>query len=628
MSLKVEVQNISGLRGTHSFDFQEGLNMVRAPNAQGKTSLLNALYLIVANENIPKEELFNYLTENEITGYVKLEFNNKKMEVVLSKNTKGEVEITKVKVDTNIFPKVSTYLSYLRESSKLYKAITSADDILIQNWYNEMTQVNKFHVAFMTIQDIFHFFENKVDDLKERQDEDIEPILKLISKKENELDGLNKEKQEISDDPKFISDNKNTKVLNNEISILEQDSIPLKSSKKALALEMSNLTERLENLDGEINERLELQKNLKNTRTTLTTEKESLEHLFFEKEQRLKKLRNEKSIIDDRKDEYVSKYNEKEPLKDRSICPLCENKIDKAKMNNYLRELNSKINESLEKSVSLERKIKNIKNEVNDIKQRIKDIKSKIQDMPKKLSSEISERKTKKSKILSEIKANKERLSELDEEINKIEETLEAKKEERKKINPELRKELDNVIEPQIQEIEIKIQKLKDRRKIFLKENQELHITLKKREIAEQIFNRYKNKVDMIKKEMIKYLNDKEKDFFELLQLAELEKINFDPDNFKIEIQRANKTFTTLKKMSSAERSLITIIIGYIVKQTIIPDEPIFLIDEITSEMDETRFLDIINAISKEIPYLIVARPTPYDGKRKLISNENIIQAI
>ncbi len=628
MSLKVEVQNISGLRGTHSFNFQEGLNMVRAPNAQGKTSLLNALYLIVANENIPKEELFNYLTENEITGYVKLEFNNKKMEVVLSKNTKGEVEITKVKVDTNIFPKVSTNLSYLRESSKLYKAITSADHILIQNWYNEMIQVNKFHIAFMTIQDIFHFFENKVDDLKERQDEDIEPILKLISKKENELDGLNKEKQEISNDPKFISDNKKTKVLNNEISILEKDSTPLKSKKKALALEMSNLTERLENLDSEINERLELQKNLKNTRTTLTTEKESLEHLFFEKEQRLKKLRNEKSIIDDRKDEYVSKYNEKEPLKDRSICPLCENKIDKAKMNNYLRELNSKINMSLEKSVSLERKIKNIKNEENDIKQRIKDIKRKIQDMPKKLSSEISERKTKKSKILSEIKANKERLSELDEEINKIEETLEAKKEERKNINPELRKELENVIDPQIQEIEIKIQMLKERREIFLKENQELHITLIKREIAEQIFNHYKNKVDMIKKEMIKYLNDKEKDLFELLQLAELEKINFDPDNFKIEIQRANKTFTTLKKMSSAERSLITIIIAYIVKQTIIPDEPIFLIDEITSEMDETRFLDIIDAISKEIPYLIVARPTPYDGKRKLISNENIIQAI
>ncbi|MFW9878368.1 MAG: hypothetical protein ACFFG0_35245 [Candidatus Thorarchaeota archaeon] len=120
----------------------------------------------------------------------------------------------------------------------------------------------------------------------------------------------------------------------------------------------------------------------------------------------------------------------------------------------------------------------------------------------------------------------------------------------------------------------------------------------------------------------------KEKEYFELLQLAELEKITFDPDNFKIEIQRSNKSFTNLRKMSSAERSLITLIIAYIVKQTIIPDEPIFLIDEITSEMDETRFLDIINEISKDVPYLIVARPSPYDGNRKLITNENIVQTI
>jgi len=153
-----------------------------------------------------------------------------------------------------------------------------------------------------------------------------------------------------------------------------------------------------------------------------------------------------------------------------------------------------------------------------------------------------------------------------------------------------------------------------------------LQIALTKRAIAESLFNHYKNKVDMIKKEMINFLNKKEKESFELLQLAELEKINFDPENFRIEIQRTNKFFTTLKKMSSAERSLITLIIAYIVKQTILPDVPIFLVDEITSEMDETRFLDIINVISKEIPYLIVARPSPYDGNRKLITNENIVQ--
>jgi len=628
MSLKVEVQNISGLRGTHNFDFQKGLNIISAPNAQGKTSLLNAIYLVVANDNIPKEELNNLLTENEITGYVKLEYNKKKMEVVISKNIKGDVEIKKIKVDTEIFPEITSYLFYLRESSKLYQAITSADEILIQNWYNEMTQVNKFHVAFMTIQDVFHFFENKVDDLEERQDEDIEPIEKLISQKETDLNELNKKKKEISKDPKFISDEKKTKELNKEIINLEKDLKPLKNQKKTVTLEMSGSTVNLENLDKDISGLIELQINLKNNRTTLTTEKESLEHLFFEKQEQFENLKNEKSIIDEQKDEYLRKYNEKEPLKDRSVCPLCENKIDRNKMNNYLRDLNSKINESLEESVSQERRIRNSKNELNDIKQRIKEIKGKIQDMPKKISSDIAEKKKEKSKLLSEIKELKQNLSVLDDQIKELENNLNLKKEERKHLNPELRKELENVIEPQIHEIEIEFQKLKDRREKYLNENQELRVALTKRSIAESLFNYYKKKVDLIKKEMIAFLNKKEKESFELLQLAELEKITFDPDNFRIEIQRANKSFTSLKKMSSSERSLITLIIAYIVKQTIIPNEPIFLVDEITSEMDETRFLDIINAISKEIPYLIVARPSPYDGNRKLITTENIVQTI
>ncbi|MFW9878367.1 MAG: AAA family ATPase [Candidatus Thorarchaeota archaeon] len=424
MSLKVEVQNISGLKGTHNFDFQKGLNIISAPNAQGKTSLLKAIYLIIANENITGEELNNFLTENEITGYVKLEYEKRKMEVVISKNTKGDIEIKKLKVDTQVFPEISSYLSYLRESSKLYQAITSADDVLIQNWYNDMTQVNKFHVAFMTIQDVFHFFENKVDDLEERQDEDVEPIQKLIFEKENALIELNKEKEEISKDPKFISDEKKTKELNKEIANLEKNLKPLKSNEKTITLDLDNSSLDLETIEKEIKELIELKKNLKNTRTTLTTEKESLEHLFFEKDEQFNNLLAKKIEIDELKDEYIRKLNEKEPLKDRSICPLCENKIDKNKMNAYLRELNSKINEALEESISQDRKIKNMKNELNDIKQRIKDIKKEIQDMPKQIDIDIANKKKEKTKIISSIKEKKQNLVNLGKQIKELEDYL------------------------------------------------------------------------------------------------------------------------------------------------------------------------------------------------------------
>ena len=123
---------------------------------------------------------------------------------------------------------------------------------------------------------------------------------------------------------------------------------------------------------------------------------------------------------------------------------------------------------------------------------------------------------------------------------------------------------------------------------------------------------------------MVKTINDNLENSFKLLKLAELERITLDPDHFKLDIQRIDKTYTSLEKMSGAERALISVIISYIVKSTLLPESPILLIDEVTSEMDETRFKDIINLISKNVPYLIVSRHTPFMGEKTLISIEDI----
>ena len=56
-----------------------------------------------------------------------------------------------------------------------------------------------------------------------------------------------------------------------------------------------------------------------------------------------------------------------------------------------------------------------------------------------------------------------------------------------------------------------------------------------------------------------------------------------------------------------------------------LPEIPIFLIDEVTSEMDDTRFEDTINSISNEIPYLIVSRHIPFKGEKTIISSKDIM---
>ena len=55
-SVNIEVENVGGLSGRHKFSLQEGLNVVKASNAAGKTSFLRAIELLgLQNEDLKEK---------------------------------------------------------------------------------------------------------------------------------------------------------------------------------------------------------------------------------------------------------------------------------------------------------------------------------------------------------------------------------------------------------------------------------------------------------------------------------------------------------------------------------------------------------------------------------------------
>ena len=121
-------------------------------------------------------------------------------------------------------------------------------------------------------------------------------------------------------------------------------------------------------------------------------------------------------------------------------------------------------------------------------------------------------------------------------------------------------------------------------------------------------------------------INKELKQSFELLELAKLKKIELIEKNgsYTLEIQRDNNVYTTLEKLSGSEKALITLIISWIVGRMVLPELPIFLVDEVTTEMDDTRFKDILNYMAENIKYLIVARHKPYPGKKEMLHEKHI----
>ena len=111
MSLKVELQNIGGLQGKHSFTFNKGLNVIKAPNASGKTSLLNAIFLVLGNEQIERSELEDYLTDNEVAGYVRItNEEGNKSEIRLTRDLSKGVSLTKADISQELHSELAYLL--------------------------------------------------------------------------------------------------------------------------------------------------------------------------------------------------------------------------------------------------------------------------------------------------------------------------------------------------------------------------------------------------------------------------------------------------------------------------------------------------------------------------------------
>ena len=68
--MKLELQNIGGFTGVHTFDIQKGINRITAPNAKGKSSLLRGLQCLASDD----EAVFrDSLNDDNDTGSIKLD---------------------------------------------------------------------------------------------------------------------------------------------------------------------------------------------------------------------------------------------------------------------------------------------------------------------------------------------------------------------------------------------------------------------------------------------------------------------------------------------------------------------------------------------------------------------------
>jgi len=624
---KLDIKSIGGFRGHKEFSLKSGLNLVQAPNATGKTSLLKAMRMLT---NVPEEELIQYLNDYEESGKVSLE-NDVKYSVSVSRTKEGVKYLKKENIidDSNI-----NDIVFVMENNPLIDYVEKGNEESIETWFRKITDVDRIEV----IRDVStNLYRKLTGSLRDKR------IASEAAQKEfkKSKEQLSKDIEEIKDRIIEIQTNKDFKDISTKLKSLQDDIGNLDKEKEPLENEINRLNadigfqeKSIKDID-EVISRLETILNRKTDERSRGMNKigkyESDLSIFKDELKETERDIYGSEEVDDvglknRLKDLKDKLNTRETLLPYKSCFTCGRDLDKDDLKHQISEMESKVNDYESKLTELEVRERNLSNKIHDLENEIKKIKIElsveIQDMSKEIEQKRDSRKghlgqfNKKTK---ELESQSQRIKTVNTQIDNLEDQI---KELMSSKNKYLLDEYKALVSDRKKK-ENQLDGIKS--KIIMLEKGELEIQIleEKVDVMEAVVEYYNDRIQDVKEKMRNELNDALMKSFDLLKLAEFEKIHID-ENFSLEMRRKGGVYTTLEKLSGTEKTLVAILIAFVTKDTFFKDFPFFVIDEVTNVMDDTRFKQLIEYIEDKVDVMIVTRNAPLIGEPTSLNQSHI----
>jgi chromosome segregation ATPase len=238
-------------------------------------------------------------------------------------------------------------------------------------------------------------------------------------------------------------------------------------------------------------------------------------------------------------------------------------------------------------------------NEIVEIQKNINELNIRLADLEKQMKFNTKD-----------IEAKNKLVSALKEEIKELE----------KQIDPELLKiwRQQGSLDENIGEIDGKIKGLEEELEEVSEKEKRLSALKKKIEFLSQVKETIKRKITEMKNGVKNKFNSKITEVYSVLGFKNFDKV-FINDNYRIEVVRKGKQ-QELNRLSTSERITLGVIVMLAGKEEYLPDFPFFVLDEVTTAYDPTRFKKIIDYIVQKTKtkYVIVTAFSPTGDKIKI----------
>ncbi|ARM75011.1 archaea-specific SMC-related protein [Acidianus manzaensis] len=564
--MKVSVYNIGGIITPLDYQVDKGVNIYKAPNAYGKTSLAKAMISLLTSAIRP-DDLLNVFADE---GYIELEYEGRSYYRRIRRIKNKIIENSKLLMDDDR----ALLLSYFSPENKLLTQIMSGDENV--EWFISATSKVQEIKSKKNEMDIkLQQLKSELEDLNSKYKEaiDLQNKIKLI---ENDIERLEKEKE--SD--KVLNRTSHTINLTRENKMTElRDKIEVKKR------ELNELQNRLNKLEQDIAQKQsmvspEIRKSYEDQLNDIIKQLQTKSSLRNEKEIEIRLLER---VLDEIKD------SEKKQL---STCYVCGSHVDpsawKLRADIITKELKEKTNafenikketdELLSKKAEIERRLKDLdslQNEINrlmlnknDLQNKIETVKSQIDDLERQ-RREMEERFNRSNDVIRVVDINDYTTKRL-EELNKKKEELEY----------EL---YQTGVPSQI------LEKISEKKK----ELEELQ------KIIDDLDKEYIRRLTVAREEFVSIANSLMKEL-EFDIRAEID------ENYKLIVKR-HDAMLELKKLSSSERTSLALILVITALKSYFKT-PFFIVDESFMTFDQKRFEKIVKYLKGITDYIIITK--------------------
>lgn len=619
---ELNIENIGYFLGKHTFKFKPGANIVSAPNAAGKTSLLNAFQLLLPKPS--KEIAPNFLNSSALTGEVSLTNGNDRFFAELVRTSNGAVRIRKQKLLTR--KETANQLVFLTENHQLMDAVVKGDFAILKDWFARMTELTHYEKAYAICTKLDSRYRDEKDKEsqkllmeKHRMQKERKEFLSNMNEKKVEFERFQLAEVSEMGDPDLLEQFKNhAKTLDKDKSKLTD----LKEKKRELNSLIPALKRKKDSSELELTMIGNEFSSAKDQIGFLNEEIERLDGEIAAKQGKLREINREISSYE------ILQANFTRTLTDNANeCQHCGSTISKEILSQKLKRIEDENLGFKEEKMVISNNLSELKANREKCEKKLHNIKVGLPKDEKRLKKGIQ-------KLINDISRKQGNLETVQESMGNLQTNIVKCQAIYDKLQAQLREESEKKQEIQIMEREIQGElKQLEKQLISTVENLAkiktqllwLKVYDVRRRNLKQITLFLQKKIVSVQENILDKINNHLEQMINELDIPRLRKIGFD-DNFNIEIIRKTGIPGDFKELSGLERRLVAIIVGFSIKNAFLQKFPFFIIDETLHTADKTSFQHIVDYIGQKTDLFIVTRLDKSLGLEKdVIAQENIL---